>query len=147
MSRARPSVRIILLLWSMFCAHGQNRGSEKVLSLIPTTEPIKIDGVLREAAWRNAAFVELIQQSPRPGEPTPYRTVVRILLAGDNLLFGFECTDPAPNRIAVHSMRRDADFTGDDTVTIVLDTYGDEKQGICSRSMPPVRALMGSSPD
>jgi Domain of unknown function (DUF5916) len=72
---------------------------------------------------------ELIQQSPRPGEPTAYKTVVRVIVAADRLVFGFECTDPTPNRIAVHTMQRDGDFIGDDTITIVLDTFGDKKTG------------------
>lgn len=123
------ALRAALIASCGFCSFGQNTGTDKIMSLMRATEPIRIDGVLTEAAWRSAASVELVQQSPRPGEPTPYRTIVRILLAGDRLVFGFECTDPSPKQIAVHTMRRDGDFTGDDTVTIVLDTYGDKKTG------------------
>jgi len=56
-----------------------------------------------------ASPIELVQQSPKPGQPTPFRTTVRVLGADNKLYFGFECTDPNPNAIAVHTMRRDGD--------------------------------------
>ena len=88
-----------------------------------------LDGRLDEPGWRDAAVLKLVQQSPRPGEPTPYETEVRVILAGDRLYFGFRCRDPEPSKIAVHSMRRDDPMTGDDNVSIALDTYGDKRTG------------------
>ncbi len=90
---------------------------------------IQLDGRLDEPAWQNATVVELVQQSPRPGLPIPYKTEVRILVTGEDLYFGFLCTDPEPNKIAIHTMQRDGNVRGDDSVTIVLDTYGDKRTG------------------
>jgi len=90
---------------------------------------ITLDGRLDEPAWREAPVLKLIQQSPRPGEPTPYETEVRVVLAGENLYFGFLCRDPEPGKIAVHTMQRDGTMAGDDTVGVVLDTYGDRRTG------------------
>jgi hypothetical protein len=91
---------------------------------------VKLDGKLDEPAWRDPAIVgALVQQSPRPGELTPYDTTVRILVTSDSLYFGFECTDPDPSKIAVHTKQRDGMVRGDDTVAIVLDTYGDRRTG------------------
>lgn len=94
-----------------------------------TEEAMRLDGRLVENAWRTAPVVYLTQQSPQPGAPTPYRTEVRVLRAGDVLYFGFQCRDPEPARISVHTWRRDGDMRGDDTVGIVLDTYGDRRTG------------------
>ncbi|MGH9367385.1 MAG: DUF5916 domain-containing protein [Thermoanaerobaculia bacterium] len=91
--------------------------------------PIRVDGVLDEAAWQAAGVLELTQQSPRPGEPTPFRTEVRVLVDAENLYFGFSCDDPEPGRIAIHTLQRDANLEADDTVTIVLDTFGDGLTG------------------
>lgn len=91
--------------------------------------PIALDGQLDEPAWRDAPLMQLIQQSPRPGEPTPYETVVRVVLAGDRIYFGFACRDPEPGKIVVHTMRRDDEMRGDDSVGVVLDTYGDKRTG------------------
>ncbi|MCC7174471.1 MAG: carbohydrate binding family 9 domain-containing protein [Bryobacterales bacterium] len=92
-------------------------------------EPVRVDGRLDEPAWRAAEPVLLTQQSPRPGEPTPFRTEVRVLLAGRSIYFGFSCTDAEPDRIAVHTMQFDGAMGGDDTVTVVLDPYGDRRTG------------------
>lgn len=90
---------------------------------------ITLDGKLDEAAWKDAQVLTLTQQSPRPGQPTPYKTEVRVLVSNDAVYFGFLCHDPNPKAIAVHTMRRDGDETGDDTVSVVLDTYGDRRTG------------------
>ena len=90
---------------------------------------ITLDGLLNEAAWRDAPVMKLIQQAPKPGQPTPYETQVQVIVTRDRIYFGFTCRDPDPRRIAIHTMRRDGDMTGDDTVSIVLDTYGDRRTG------------------
>jgi hypothetical protein len=71
-----------------------------LLSVHQTSGPIRLDGRLDEPAWQEAESVaELVQQSPRPGEPTPYRTRVKVLVGKDALYFGFECADPDPGKI------------------------------------------------
>ncbi len=95
-----------------------------------TEKPIRLDGRLDEPAWKDAAvFAHLVQQQPHPGQPTPYTTEVRVLILNDTLYFGFSCTDSDPKKIAVHTLKRDASFEGDDSISIVLDTYGDRRTG------------------
>jgi hypothetical protein len=88
-----------------------------------------LDGLLDEAEWRTASVARLVQQSPKPGEASPYNTEVRVLLKGSDLYFGFRCGDPAPDQIAVHTLQRDGNVRGDDTVAVALDTYGDKRMG------------------
>ena len=90
---------------------------------------ITLDGLLNEPAWRDAPVMKLTQQAPKPGQPTRYETQVRAIVTNDRVYFGFTCKDPDPRHIAIHTMRRDGDLTGDDTVSIVLDTYGDRRTG------------------
>jgi len=91
------------------------------------TGPITIDGKLNETAWKDAEPMLLTQQSPYPGKPTPYVTDVRVLIVGDALVFGFNCHDPRPSAIQTHTLERDGDQLGDDTVTVILDSFGDKK--------------------
>jgi len=91
------------------------------------TGPITVDGKLNEPAWQDAEPVTLTQQSPRPGEPTPYITEVRVLIYHDALIFGFSCRDSNPSAIQVHTLTRDGDQSGDDTVSILLDSFGDKR--------------------
>src|SRR5947208_2554687 len=108
---------------------GQNVPAPSISASFPTA-PIKLDGLLDEPAWLEATTVaELVQQSPRPGSSTPYKTLVRVIIQDNKLYFGFECTDPDPQLIAIHTMRRDGPMDGDDTVSIVLDTSGDKRTG------------------
>ena len=78
----------------------------KSVAVIPSEAVMTLDGRLDEPVWRDAATVLLVQQSPSPGEPTPYTTEVRVVIAGDRLYFGFLCRDPALRKLAVHSMQR-----------------------------------------
>ena len=93
------------------------------------SSPINLDGKLDEPAWREAPVAQLVQQSPRSGQPTAYTTEVSVLVGDDAIYFGFTCHDPHPEAIAIHTMRRDGDLAGDDTVSVVLDTYGDRRTG------------------
>jgi hypothetical protein len=102
---------------------------QKSIDAVPQKIAINLDGRLDDTDWANATKVALTQQSPRPGGPSPYPTEVLVLASPDALYFGFRCLDPNPERIAVHTMRRDGVTTGDDTVSIALDTYGDRRTG------------------
>ncbi len=95
-----------------------------------TSAPVRLDGVLDEADWDHAGTIpDLVQQDPHPGESTPYKTEIRLLVDEGNLYLGISCRDPDPGRIAVHTMERDGNLRGDDTVTIVLETLGDRRRG------------------
>lgn len=71
----------------------------------------------------------LVQQSPRPGAPTPYATTIEMRTTGSAIVIRFDCTDPDPSRIATHTMQHDSGMDGDDSVSVVLDTFGDRRSG------------------
>ena len=124
---------MFLLCFGMIAGVAQHNGPTAGNSAVApgrVNGPIRLDGMLDEPAWGDPGIAcGLVQQAPRPGEPTPYETTVRILVTSDSLYFGFECTDPDPSKIAVHTKQRDGTVRGDDTVAIVLDTYGDRRTG------------------
>jgi len=124
--------RILLLaLWaavagvSRLRAQAGEKGPRLVIEAAAADEPLRIDGALDEPVWSKAPAFLLTQQSPRPGEPTPFRTEVRVLVTANSVVFGFVCEDPEPERVATHTLQRDADLSIDDTVKIALDTFGD----------------------
>lgn len=105
-------------------------GPPPLLTLNPAAGALEIDGRLLEDAWRQAASIaDLVQQDPSPGQPTSFTTEIRALVDAGGLTFAFICHDPDPRAVAVHTMERDGDLEGDDTVTLVLDTFGDRRGG------------------
>src|SRR5438034_3141036 len=107
-------------------------GDAPTVQAVTSPVSIMLDGHLNEPVWQDAPVLRLAQQSPKPGEPTPYETEVRVVITRDHIYFGFVCKDPNPRRIAVHTMQRDQnseDAKGDDTVSIVIDPYGDHRTG------------------
>ena len=101
-----------------------------VVEARPLTDPIHLDGKLLESAWQSAGLIpDLTQQDPEPGQPTPFRTTVYLLVDRQNLYIGVHCIDPEPDQIALHTMQRDGNLHGDQTIAIVLDTFGDRRRG------------------
>ena len=119
----------VFLAVSVFSLRAQQAGSRLSIAAATVSSPVRLDGVLDEPAWQEAAAVELVQQAPQPGGPTPYRTTFLVIVHNNRIYFGLECVDPDPNQISVHTMRRDVTSEGDDTLSVVLDTYGDRRTG------------------
>lgn len=135
MHKARMTIRlrILGLLVVAFIATlpGLSLAEERSeLSAGVTDHDIHLDGFLDEVGWQNAGVIaDLTQQDPRPGEPTPFTTEVRVVVDAHALYIGFLCRDPDPSRIAIHTMKRDGDMKGDDTVSVVLDPVADGRRG------------------
>jgi hypothetical protein len=62
-----------------------------------TAEPPRLDGVLEDAEWRNAAVIDdFVQQEPSEGDPATERTVVRLMYDEHALYIGVEAYDSSP---------------------------------------------------
>lgn len=96
---------------------------------VKTTEPIKIDGVLDEAAWATAQVVDhFVQQEPREGQPATDRTEVRVLYNTGHLYIGVKAFATVP--VSATEMRRDADRLFDeDNFQVIVDTFHDSRNG------------------
>jgi hypothetical protein len=103
--------------------------SAQTVPVARASAAIELDGRLDEPFWQQARLVQLTQQAPKPGEPTPFPATVRIAASADTIYFAFECTDPDPSRLAIHTLQRDGDIDGDDFISIALDSYGDRRTG------------------
>src|SRR3954454_10834690 len=118
---------VLLLLLGRISAQAAD---EPAVTVQQNASPaITLDGKLDEPEWQHAPVLHLVQQSPKPGAPTPFATEVRIIVGADRVYFGFTCHDATPQRLAIHGMQRDGDLSGDDGVSLVLDTYGDRRTG------------------
>ena len=95
------------------------------------TAPIDIDGRLDEAAWAAAEPSSgFVQSYPKPGQPAPDQTKVRVLYDNDALYVGIRMYDAHPDSIAAGLARRDATAaTGiyTDWVHLIIDSYHDRR--------------------
>jgi Domain of unknown function (DUF5916)/Carbohydrate family 9 binding domain-like len=93
-----------------------------------TAEPIKIDAVLDEPAWKTAQPMEFdAETNPGDNIVPPARTVGYMTFDRKNLYVAFHCFDPNPKAIRAHLSDRDTAFS-DDFVGVVLDTFNDNRR-------------------
>lgn len=98
------------------------------LRAIRTEEEIHVDGVLSEQSWKLApAATGFLQEEPNEGTPASERTEVRVLYNDKYLYVGIWAFDSDPGRINARELTRDASFSNDDKVEILLDTYHDRR--------------------
>ncbi len=98
------------------------------LQIPRTDERLRIDGELDEAVWSSALVLSLeVEVSPGENVPAPVRTEVLLIHSGSHLYAAFRCHDPDPGAIRAHLSDRDI-LEGDDYVSIVLDTFNDERR-------------------
>lgn len=92
------------------------------------SEAIKVDGVLDEPAWSLAQpATDFRQERPIEGAPASERTEVRVLFDDKNIYFGIRAFDSDAAHINARELVRDASFSNDDRIEILLDTYHDRR--------------------
>lgn len=125
----------LVLLGSVLTAPGVAADDAVVSSLysvpaLVVDEAPVIDGRLDEAAWSEAeAISNFRQRSPVEGAPPSQRTEFRALRDDDALYIGVRCFDEDPSGIIATQMQRDGGVGSDDSITIVLDTFLNQRSG------------------
>ena len=91
--------------------------------------PIRIDGVLDEAAWSAAPVADQFMQSrPEPGAPSRLATSFRVLFDDTALYVGVRLDDPVPSTIQAPLGRRD-DENSSDWCFVEIDSRRDRRTG------------------
>lgn len=100
---------------------------------------IKVDGVLDEMAWEDAVVIKVpFEWLPGDNIPSPVDTDCMVTFNTNNFYIAFRCYDPEPSKIRAHLMDRDATdtFIQDDHISIMIDTFNDERRGFQFRANP-----------
>jgi len=99
---------------------------------------IVIDGELNEPEWQQVQpATDFTQQEPFIGEPASERTEVRLLYDDDNIYVGVYCFDSAGDAgLVVNDVRRDFPPFENDVFGILLDTFGDNRNGFLFSTNP-----------
>ena len=104
-----------------------------------TSDPVRIDGVLDEPVWQTALKIAVDKEwLPGDGVKPPVATSVLITFDHRTLYVAFVASDPDPNAIRAHYMDRDSinTFVQDDHVTLMIDTFNDERRAVQFRVNP-----------
>ncbi|RYY20150.1 MAG: hypothetical protein EOO36_04095 [Cytophagaceae bacterium] len=103
--------------------------ARRQLAATRTATPIKLDGVLDDAAWASApAASQFIEQRPRPGRPERLPTEVRVLYDDGALYVGAKLLEASPDSIKRELTQRD-NAGNTDFFALFLDPYRDHLNG------------------
>ncbi|MDP2957361.1 MAG: carbohydrate binding family 9 domain-containing protein [Longimicrobiales bacterium] len=125
--RGAVTLALSLLLAQPLAAQQSEPSS---LAALRTSEPIRLDGRLDEAAWGQAQRISNFTQRELDfGQPATERTDVAILFDEDALYVAFWGYDSEPGGIRANEMARDFSWGSDDNFEMVLDPFGDDRSG------------------
>ena len=94
-----------------------------------TTQPIRVDGSLDDAAWQAATpITEFRQLDPQEGQPATERTEVRVLYDDQALYIGARLYDR--QGVSARLGRRDMGMSASDWLTVILDTNHDHRTAV-----------------
>ncbi|MFA3782461.1 DUF5916 domain-containing protein [Melioribacteraceae bacterium 4301-Me] len=114
------------LLLLLFTTLIYSANETKVLYLKKTPEKIKIDGIIDDA-WSNAdSTSDFFQLQPYYGNLPDRKTTVKVLTTEESLYCLMICYDNRENIQSITGKQDDHSF-GSDVVSIMLDTFGDNR--------------------
>ena len=92
---------------------------------------LQLDGQLDERVYYTVPPVtDFIQQEPDEGAPARDQTEVWVLFDRDTLYVAARCWSTDPERMIANEMKRDSySMFGNETFSVVLDTYYDRRNG------------------
>jgi len=94
------------------------------LSITETPTDIKVDGDLADPGWAHAALIgNFVERYPADNAAPEVETRTYVTYDKDHLYVAFVCLDD-PALIRATMCQRDQ-FSGDDAIVVLLDTYGD----------------------
>src|SRR5436190_4702097 len=103
----------------------------RILPAKRTTQHIRIDGLLTDSAWKDAAMMsDLIEFRPRVGTPEnpANRTVSYLMYNDEGIYFGGFCYERTRDSISTELKGRDG-YGANDYIGIIFDTYNDKLNG------------------
>ncbi|NLO67380.1 MAG: carbohydrate binding family 9 domain-containing protein [Bacteroidales bacterium] len=120
--------RSVIFLLLIFCALEAGATTYKrEMTATRTTQRIKIDGNLGEAAWsQTPEATDFITYSPKMGDPATQPSVVKVIYDNQAIYIGAVLYDAAPDSILREYTKRDNISNGNtDRFRITLNPYND----------------------
>ncbi|TAE29216.1 MAG: hypothetical protein EAZ91_13180 [Cytophagales bacterium] len=104
----------------------------KSASVVSTSEPIRLDGLLDEPDWQKASLLSNFTQiEPNQGEQSAFRTEVRVLTDADHVYVGIICFDTVGRaNYKTPDLKRDFAWRSFDMVAVAFDGFHDRRNSM-----------------
>ncbi|HKH45752.1 MAG TPA: DUF5916 domain-containing protein [Thermoanaerobaculia bacterium] len=135
MMKILTSGTLAVLLASLLSAAAAAAETE-TFEISRAASPIRVDGVLDEAAWQQATAIPVDHEwFPSDNVPAPVTTTALVTYDDERLYIAFRAADPDPAQIRARFADRDAP-TNDDTVGFMIDPFHDGRRAFQFRINP-----------
>ncbi len=134
------------LLWiltiavvGMAATHTASATDQQIAGPIVVTrisQPIVLDGLSNEPAWRDVQPLEMIMFLPVWGSPPSQRTEFLVAYDDDYLYVAGRLYDGDPDRIQANSKQRDSGDASSDWFGVVIDTFNDKENALSFFTTP-----------
>jgi hypothetical protein len=113
-------------------------GGRATMRAARISTPITLDGLLNEEVYTAVAAASgFIQQVPQEGEPATEQTELWVFFDDTNLYVSLRCLDSHPEREIATELRRDnSGLIGNESISLVLDTFYDRRNGFTFQTGP-----------
>ncbi|MDQ6888089.1 MAG: carbohydrate binding family 9 domain-containing protein [Gemmatimonadota bacterium] len=102
-----------------------------------TTHPPVLDGRLDDPIWKDAArLTGFVQYEPADQSPPTQKSVGYVAYDANYFYFAFHATEPSRGNVRATLFPRERGGESDDRVTILLDTFNDQRRAYEFRSTP-----------
>ncbi len=130
--KLKPTTNLFLAVWLLSAVNGfAQTAPPKQLPANRTTKTVKIDGLITDEAWKDAAKATgFIEFRPKVGaaENNETRTEAWLMYDDEGIYFGGYCYERTKDSIATELSGRDG-FGTNDFIGLILDTYNDKLNG------------------
>src|SRR5438270_988188 len=117
-------------------SHVQQAGSA-TLRVGRATGVLRLDASVNAPLWTRAdSITDFRQREPLEGVPASERTVVKVARDEDALYIAVHAYDRQPGAIRAAQLRRDADLSSDDNITLLIDSFHDRRSAFLFQTNP-----------
>jgi uncharacterized protein DUF5916/cellulose/xylan binding protein with CBM9 domain len=115
---------------------GVAAGPNRIVIVRPGA-PLPLRAQIDGPVWASADSITTFRQlDPVEGAPATERTVVKVLRDHDALVIAVRAYDRDPAGIRASQLRRDADLSSDDNITLLIDSFHDHRSGFVFQTNP-----------
>ncbi|MFT3845496.1 MAG: DUF5916 domain-containing protein [Lacibacter sp.] len=136
----RLTLFTLLTLLSLTCLFAQTskvdfkkeKAEARTLPALRTTQKVKIDGLLNDSAWKQAAVAtNYVEFRPKVGrfDDEETKTVTYLMYDDEGFYFGGYCYERSKDSIATELIGKRDGFGTNDYIGIIIDTYKDHLNG------------------